>query len=199
MSIPSFFELKHIFDTPESCINFLMENKIIYQTKECSLHRINMVRYGKTWRCKNKKCPQISIFQNSFFAESKIEPNQIMLILYMKLINIPSTSIQSFTGHSSSTIATYLMKYRELLAFDIKDIDIKIGGENIEVEIDETLVSRKKNPWTGKDGVWVFGGIERTREKRMFAIMVPDRTQKTLYSKIEQFIKCNILIIIEIL
>jgi len=154
-----------------------------------------MIRYSKTWRCKNKKCPQVSIFQNSFFAESKIEPNQVMLILHMKLINTPSTSIQLFTGHSSSTIATYLKKYRELLAFDIKDMDIKIGGENIEVEIDKTLISRKKSPWTGKDGVWVFGGIERTREKNMFAIMVPDRTRETLYSKIEQFIKPGSIII----
>ena len=108
------------------------------------------------------------------------KPHKVMFILYLKLVNVPSTSIQIMTEHSSATISIYLQKYRELLALNINESNELIRGLGIEVEIDKTLISRKKNPWIEKDSVWVFGGIERILERRVFAIMVPDRTQKTL-------------------
>jgi transposase-like protein len=63
-----------------------------------------------------------------------------------------------------------------------------IGGEGIEVEIDESKFSKRKYH-TGRslrEG-WVFGGIERGT-KRMFFRFVEDRTEATLTEIIEKYI-----------
>jgi len=46
------------------------------------------------------------------------------------------------TGHSSAIIANILSKFRDLLAEDLNNSIEMIGGDKIEVEIDETLISK---------------------------------------------------------
>ena len=115
--------------------------------------------------------------------------------MYLKLADLPSLSIQKITGHSSKTIANQLEKYRALLAHNVILDNEMIGGDGIEVEIDETLISRRKNPWTNKDGVWVFGGVERTSTRKMFAVMVPNRKSGTLLEMIKNYINPGSIII----
>jgi hypothetical protein len=154
---------------------------------QCPKHKKNMNRAQKRWCCSKRDCnKEFLLLHQSIFANSKIDPNQILQIFYLRLANVPSTSIQLITGHSSATIAQYLSDFRGLLAGSIYNNLQMIGGKGIVVEIDETLISRRKNPWTSKDGVWVFGGVERTGEKRMFSEMVPDRTSKTLLESIKR-------------
>jgi ISXO2-like transposase domain len=196
MSIPPRKALKHVFDSPESCIDYLFEEKILYQGFKCPKHKKNMFKNKNIWKCIKRDCiKEISIFFQSFFTNSKINVNEILEIIYYKLSGAPSTSIGIITGHSSTTISAYLKRYRELLASNINECNKLIGGPNIEVEIDETLISREKNLWTNKDGVWVFGGVERTSERNVFAVIVPDRTQKTLLKIIKENIHPDSIII----
>jgi transposase-like protein len=56
-----------------------------------------------------------------------------------------------------------------------------IGGEGIEVQIDETkLGKRKYNRGHRIDGVWILAGVEKTAERKVFLVRVPDRTAETL-------------------
>ena len=186
----NYYDLKPIFDSEDACIEYLYEHKAIYNTMKCPTHSMNMVKTKKIWRCRKHSCTKrISIFKDSFFAESNLKANKIMYLIHLKLNNTPSSSICSLTGHSSKTIAFWLQKYRETISQTVQDSSGVIGGPGIIVEIDETLISRRENPWTGKNGVWVFGGIERTPEKRVFAQMVPDRTRKTLFDIIKNHIQ----------
>ena len=58
----------------------------------------------------------------------------------------------------------------------IKETHERIGGPDIIVEINESRFYKQKNRTT----IWVFGGVERTSDKKLFAITVKDRTQDTL-------------------
>ena len=186
-----------VFTSAESCIEYLFEKNILHASINCPIHRKPMSKGKKYWRCTKFHClKKYSFLHESFFADCRIEPRKVMMILYLKLIDTPSTIIQKFTGHSTKTIADFLVKFRSLLSHSIVfESNVMIGGPGIIVEIDETLISRKNNPWTGKKGVWVFGGVERTGERRVFAQMVPDRTAKTLLEIIKKCIHPDSIII----
>lgn len=77
-----------------------------------------------------------------------------------------------------------------LIGGDMADQEVKIGGPHVEVEIDESKFG-KRMQHRGKrvKGVWVVGGVERTEERRMFALSVPDRSADTLKSIIETYVE----------
>ena len=67
----------------------------------------------------------------------------------------------------------------------------KIGGINKCVQIDETLVSRRKyNKGRMLQGsnIWVFGGI-CVEDNQVFAVIVPDRSANTLLECIDKYIE----------
>ncbi|KCZ81182.1 hypothetical protein H312_01392, partial [Anncaliia algerae PRA339] len=67
--------------------------------------------------------------------------------------------------------------------------DVKIGGDQVVVEIDETkLGKRKYNRGRVVDCVWVVGGIERTPEKKCFLVEVPDRSAETIEKIISLYV-----------
>lgn len=72
--------------------------------------------------------------------------------------------------------------------FDNQD---SIGGEGIEVEIDETLfVKRKYNRGRMPRQLWAFGGIERVSKKCFIVPLVDkDRSAGTLIPIIKQYIR----------
>lgn len=73
--------------------------------------------------------------------------------------------------------------------------DGMIGGQGIEVEIDESKFAKRKNN-VGRllrEG-WVFGGVERV-SKRCFFVFVPDRTEVTLTRVIRERIRPGSIII----
>jgi hypothetical protein len=82
---------------------------------------------------------------------------------------------------------------RQLVAWDIQNLDVdeaKIGGEDVIVEIDESQFGKRKyNQGHAVEGVWVVGGVERTNERRMFAVPVEDRSA----AKLKQIILDHVL------
>ena len=71
----------------------------------------------------------------------------------------------------------------------------KIGGINKIVEIDETLMYRRKyNRGRLLNDVWIFGGICR-EDGRVFAVVVENRKEETLWDQILQHIEKGTTII----
>ena len=73
----------------------------------------------------------------------------------------------------------------------IDDIDPQkqiIGGEGIEVQIDESKFAKRKYHQGHRAGYssWVFGGINKN--KNWFAILVQNRKEETLLPLINQYI-----------
>ncbi|CAB9518305.1 Inherit from opiNOG: protein Hydra magnipapillata [Seminavis robusta] len=64
-----------------------------------------------------------------------------------------------------------------------------IGGHDIIVEIDESkFAKRKYHKGRRVKGSWVLGMVERTQQRRMVLLVVPDRTRKTLEHAIMTFV-----------
>ena len=64
-----------------------------------------------------------------------------------------------------------------------------IGGDNVEVEIDETKIGKRKFH-RGKrvEGQWVFGGCQKDDSDKMFLVPVPCRTKDVLLPLIQRWI-----------
>ena len=67
---------------------------------------------------------------------------------------------------------------------------VNSDGQPIIVEIDESKFGKRKhNKGKRVDGVWVVGGVERTPERKVFLLTVPNRNQNTLKLIIDTFVK----------
>ena len=76
-----------------------------------------------------------------------------------------------------------------MFAKQIQLTELKIGGLGIVVEIDETkLGKRKYNRGHRVEGVWIVCGVERTKEKRYFAIEVNNRDAPTISNIIDKYV-----------
>lgn len=183
ISIPTIKTLRSILGNEKKCIKFLFENDILYKPKSCLYCSSSLYREKKLYRCNNRQCRKsISIFKDSFFAKNHLPCSDVMLIGYFWLCKANYTSITQMTGHSPKTVTSYMNFFRELVIDTLQDDNNIIGGEGIIVEIDESKFGRRKYH-RGRiiEGVWVFGGIERTKEKKCFVKVVHDRTAKTLH------------------
>ena len=57
------------------------------------------------------------------------------------------------------------------------------------MELDETKVGKRKyNRGHRVEDAWVLGGVERTPERKVFAVIVPNRSAETLIRLIDQYV-----------
>ena len=95
----------------------------------------------------------------------------------------------TMAGHSAETITAFVNHYRQLISSSLDPEDTVIGGEDVIVELDESKFGKRKyNRGHPVGGSWVFGGIERTPERRVFLSVVPDRSAETLLTLIERHV-----------
>jgi transposase-like protein len=105
------------------------------------------------------------------------------------LNKIAVTSAISITGQSSTTVCALWEYFRELVAANLDEENALIGGPGIIVEIDEAKFGKRKYDRGHRvEGVWVFGGVERTPERRLFAVKVANRSAETLVPIIQRFV-----------
>lgn len=192
MSIPSMYEIHEILFDEAKCTDYLMRSNIFYMERTCSDCGVLMKYYNtdRKYRCPKRNCnKKISIRQNTFFAKSKIPMHKILHIGYLWLKGDSSDSIQKATKHSKHTICDFLTYYRDLVADSLDFEDSVIGGEGIEVELDETKIAKRKYHRGHRvEGAWVLGGVERTPQRKVFIVQVPDRTKETLHQVIHEHV-----------
>jgi len=201
-TFPTIFDLHHLFFSEPDCIEFLFNQEILYRRPTCANCRRLMVRRNTLWRCEKRSCRKsVSIFQDTIISASHLPCNKILFVGYLWLCQTQSTTIQIMTGHSSSTIASLLRQFRLLVASDLEDpasdSDSMIGGEEIVVEIDESKFynPRTNDPRTNAKVGWVFGGVERTAERRIFIERVEDRSADTLLEIIRRRVRPGSIIL----
>lgn len=184
-------ELSRIFDSEEEAIRYLIAENIIQQPEKCiKCQYYNITRRSKCWRCSNSVCrKEWSIFNKSQFSKTKLQVNEFLEMCYYWLVGLKHNQICTITGISHSTI-TYHMKYlRKLASTSLDFIDLKIGGEGIIVEIDESKLGKNKHHRGHPvNGAWVLGGVERTENRKLFLVEVPDRKEATLLGIITTYV-----------
>ena len=68
----------------------------------------------------------------------------------------------------------------------------EIGGNGMIVEVDESKFGKcKYNRGHHIDGVWVFGAVERSLERKIFLIAVQNRSSETLMNLMKTYINKN--------
>lgn len=166
----------------KACIDFLQEKGALDLPGCCRHCGGSLTRHGLFYRCGARRCRKaVSIFAGSFFAKSRLDCCEVLMIGYLWLTGGSYTSICNQTGHSTATITDYLGHYRQLVAGSLDEDDCVIGGPGIIVEIDESKFGKRKyNRGHRVEGVWVVGGVERTEKRAMFVEVVSDRTAETL-------------------
>ena len=187
--VPSLYQLPFLFDE-EKCIEFLLEKAIIYPTVQCQACVNDTRREKKRWVCRKYSCRKtISIFASSFFADTRLKCNEVLMICYFWLIKATYSVILAATGHSSITVSEYTRFCRQMVAEVIDDEDMRIGGPGVIVEVDESKLGKRKNHLGHMvDGVWILGGVERTAQRKIFVEPVPDRSASTILDVLSRHI-----------
>ena len=181
---------------------------LLKQTKICSkcghsLSRINK-NLGITHKFQCNYCNSYqSEFSNTLFVGMKISLQKFFIILHYFISNqTPKTALEYFkisykdAGVSLNTIKTYYRKFLFLMAKHVKSEMDQILFDN-EVEIDETLVYKKKTRDSfgrpRKIKIWIFG-IKDHNSKKFVLYTLNQRTRAILLGKIIKHISLNCII-----
>ena len=92
-------------------------------------------------------------------------------------------------GVSQNTVTYYFTLFRNACDAYVLSLDgFVVGGQGKTVQIDETLMCRRKhNVGRMMKQVWIFGGI-CVEDRRFFCLVVPDRTRETLEAEIRKHV-----------
>lgn len=198
-SIPPLHEIKDILFDEDKCMEFLWTRQVFYENMACQngcAHGMALKRSEWKWRCRNKMCHhEKTVRFGTFFANSRLPCHRIMFMCYLWLLKTSAGAIALQTGLSKPTISAFMGHCRQLVSSAMDADDSIIGGEGIQVEIDECKLSKRKyNRGHRVDGAWIVGGVENTVERKAFFIPVESRDADTLLEVIRQHVRPGSLI-----
>ena len=188
--MPKRKELANVFAYEEEAQKYLLEKGVFYIINACPSCGNKVSLKGKNYRCTKDGCRKsICLYNNSFFAGNKLKIHETLELAYYWLANCSYTTAHIITGHSPNTITAYYSYFRQLVTSSLEEYQSEIGGPGIVVEIDESKFGKRKyNRGHRVEGAWVFGGIERTPEKRFFTKVVEKRDEETLLSILNEYV-----------
>lgn len=181
-----------IFHEIEAAINFLDSNNLLnrncancYNLMYVKIFNENLKKYG------GLKCPtcnkKMRIIARSKFKNSKFDINDILWLTMCFLLNIKNYQITYLTNIAENSYIYFKERLLDCIRTVNNEQFSPIGGDNIVVEVDETVVVRGRlilNPSNIHDGLhnstWLVGGIENSPMKKFFLMIVPNRRAQTL-------------------
>jgi len=89
----------------------------------------------------------LSIYKDTFFGSTRLSANKVLLIAYLWLTKSLNTAMITQVGVNANTITNWTNSLRELVTWDIENLDLAdapIGGEGIIVEIDDSQFGKRK-------------------------------------------------------
>lgn len=139
---------------------------------------------GYIWQCGTTRCNKrrVSVRHGSIFSKSKLPISKILNVIYEWAKGGLGIDIAVDVGIGRKAVIEWEMVSRRLILERMESSEQMIGGETSIVEIDETLVARRKfNVGRAVKQQWLFGGIVRGSNPPIFFMeLVPDRTRETL-------------------
>jgi len=193
MKLPPYKELAPFFLDENKCDEFLLEEGCYYRLCHCKGcgSEVRPQLKQKRFRCGMSSCKrEWSLKKYTFFEGSRLKSNEILHLGYLWLNRNSQTQAAVATGHSTRTVTKFWTHFRQLVASTLDNVDDVIGGKNVEVEVDETKLGKRKYQRGHRvEGVWIVVGVERTPERRVFMVRVQDRTSETLKSIIRRHVQ----------
>lgn len=143
---------------------------------------------GHVFRCPAHKGTKTSIRAGSFLADANIALAQFIQLVFLWSHRIPVTTTINMIELSEPTVIQWYSRFRDVCSNYYEGNDYRIGGPGRIVEIDESVVSRRKyNCGRLVRERWVFGGVDTTT-KLCFLVFVEDRSAATLLPLIVRYI-----------
>ncbi|KAG0428492.1 hypothetical protein DMUE_5817 [Dictyocoela muelleri] len=190
-------EITKYFTKKITIIQFLQSINLIPKSMKCKKCRSSMklMKYKIctskfSWRCKKPCYKRRSIYDSSFFQECRIDLLKFIQLVYLFFYKDigPSEAIKELRI-SLTTYYYYKKKFEYVIYMDYLLNKPKIGGEGIEVQVDESLFNKRKyHKGRKKKQIWVFGGVESVSKKCFFRI-VEARDKPTLQILIDINVK----------
>ena len=127
--------------------------------------------------------------------DSKLHLQQILELVYLWSQSFEVDEIVHKLKISNKTVIEWIHFFRECCLTTMMETSEKIGGNGIEIEINESKF-RKHKYYRGHrvEGQWVFRGREKYNKKKVFMVPVKDRKQKTLIPIIQKWIHTGSII-----
>lgn len=190
-----------LFLNEQYAFDYSIQNKLIYNPMICdrcgrnmSLIKDKSKKFEMNWRCRYCKI-SASLLKYSVFSCAHYPMNTVLHLLYCWANQLNGIQTNNETGISLNGISNYFIQFRKSCLEYVLNLPNKIGGDGKIVEIDETLMCKRKyHKGRLLNQVWIFGGI-CTDDKDIFAVIVPDRKKETLEKEILKHIEKGSIII----
>lgn len=148
------------------------------------LNCIWILKYIINNRCNNYKCRKAySTLHSTIFSKMKLPLHIQLHLLNYFILKMPSNTIASTLQITRNTTTLYSKISRKYIKNKEQfSKNIKTGGRNKIVEIDESkILNRKYNKGHKVEGCWIIGGIEKSilknkiKNEKMFLVLIEKR------------------------
>lgn len=194
--------LMPIFADESNAIIFAIQNNLIYQIMTCNKcgSQMSLITdpskiHGAKWYCNNCKISRCLLYGSVFYG-AKIPIGKILFLLYCWTYGYSCNITSHEVDVNINTVTYYFTLFRNACDSYVISSDFQpIGGIGKTVQIDETLMCKRKyNVGRVLNQVWIFGGI-CVEDKQFFCIAVPNRNTTTLSEEIKNYISPGTTII----
>ena len=211
--------LRTVTSSKDSTIEFMQKQGILRSSVNCpgplvngsrlhgcgkpmQLKKTNDSKDTYVWRCRKihkvirnngiytVKDVKLSIQHQSWIVDAKLPLEIILELIYLWSQGFSQGEILHELKLSNKTVTEWTNFFRESCISAVIDNSTPIGGNGIEVEIDESKFGKWKYHKGHKvEGQWVFGCREKYNKKQFFMIPVCNRKEATLIPIIKKWIK----------
>ena len=175
----------------------LRNHTVLCQKCSQRMRLIHLHGQAHKWRC--YRCRRsVSCLFDTIFYQRKAKFHRVLLALLLIYLDLKQTTICLLTNLSDDTIRYYEKISRKVYLQQQSQSTIQLGGNGIEVQIDEALVRKRKYHRSRyKKQIWIFGMIENNNrdDRKIFLQIVRDRTALTLIPIIQQHVKQGTIIV----
>lgn len=98
---------------------------------------------GVVLRC--PKCKRrVSVRSSTFVGDSKLSLSTVISILYLLKLDVVNSKIAEILGIGEEAVGRLAGRLREHCSKQLAEINEKLGGEGVVVQVDESLLSKSK-------------------------------------------------------
>ncbi|CEP11592.1 hypothetical protein [Parasitella parasitica] len=153
VSLPSIHQVYSICADNDTTLAFLMQQNVFWGPGDVVCPGGTIMTYYADryrWRCNGRIVDQVirrtccrstsyALTYDSFFYKRKIASNDVMLILYFWAMRVPQMAISQLIGKQQKYTSAVINDWYKMIYHDLCQDDMRIGGEGVVVEIDETV------------------------------------------------------------
>ena len=100
---------------------------------------------GFRWRCRIHRNDKISVSDDSWLTDSRLTFQHFIITAYFRSVGIQNHQITYMLNLSEPTVVQYVQYFRDVCSHWLLENPIQLGGDGFNVQIDESLFSKRKN------------------------------------------------------